>query len=342
MSGNYFSLTPEQIDQYDALLCRHSEGIEAASLESLAFTIAHVEQGPPQMIESLARHDDILIAGPILAHSPILHENLLLEIVESRPQPHLRAVCERSSVSRALTEALLKAGDAGTVRHLMKNPKAQFGDVGFTVVVASALNDEALALRLVARGDVPARHLKALLEQAPEDLRAKLIESNPKITAALKADTLDAGAAGEEPSSDRGAEFAAAREQVTALYRAGELDDASLVGFAESGKADETLVGLALLCRIEPNAARRAAGNSGIDTVLMMAKICDLTWPDAKTVLGALKQGVTASELEKAMGQYARLKPDMARGVLQIRLQPKPTNVFASLGLSSEAPDTAA
>lgn len=322
MSNGSVRLSQEQVAQYDILLCRFASEIEEIALSKLAFILAHEENGPPKMVEFLARHEDILVAGPVLAGSPMLDDILLTQIVQSRPQPHLHAVCERATLSEIVTSALLIHGDESTMRRIAKNPGASFTEQGYATLIERSKADDELAVCVGERSDIPAHHLKILLDSAADHVRDKLIKSRPAIASVIKSAVTSAARDVEETAPATSARLTEAHEKIAALYRSGRLDSAALVKLAKQRLTDETLIAMALMCRVDPGAAYRAIDAFGHDITLMMARICELTWPDAKKVLQALKGPMSQADAEKARTVFARLNPQMARKVLQMRLRP--------------------
>lgn len=321
MSSGTVQLTQENVTQYDMLLCRFAMDIEVAALSKLAFILAYQENGPPKMVEFLAQHEDILVAGSVLAGSPMLDDNLLVGIVQSRPQPHLHAVCERLSLSEVVTSMILEYGDETTTRHLARNSGASFSDHGYATLVSRSKDDNELAERVGGRNDIPARQLKLLLDSASDHVRERLIKSYPKIANTIQAVVTSATLDMTDIASDTAARLALAHEEVAELYRKGKLDSSALVGFARQRKTDETHIALALICRVDPGAAYRVIEEFGHDMVLMMARLCGLTWEEAKVVLLTLVERISPNKVDIAGVQFARINPQVARKVLNLRLR---------------------
>ncbi len=335
MSGGSVNLTPEQLAQYDMLLCRFAAEIELAALSKLAFVLAHIENGLPKMVHSLSRHEDILVAGPILAGSPMLDDALLEEIVQSRPQSHLCAVCERVSLSEEITSSILEHGDESTTRQLAKNTGARFSDQGYEMLIERSKGDDELAARVAKRGDISERHLKLLMEAASDHVCKKLVQANPKIANMVEPAVANVARELKKLEPGRSVALVEAYDKVAELYRKGEVDSAALFKFASERKTDETLIALSFICRVDPAAASLALKATGYDTALMMAKVCDLTWPEAKTVIQAIKGRMALLDAERAMSQFARLNADMARNILRLRIRRKASKPHVPMGKAS-------
>ena len=61
-----------QIDVFDNVLCKLIDRIETRALAELSNKIAPVPNAPNEVIQRLARTDEITVAGPVLAQSKLL------------------------------------------------------------------------------------------------------------------------------------------------------------------------------------------------------------------------------------------------------------------------------
>src|SRR5580704_1327166 len=95
------SLNTEQIELFDEVLERLIETIEIRAIADVSARIALAEMSsqlapvahaPPSVIRRLARNDEITIAGPVLAESARLDTEDLVEIAETKGEPHLLAI----------------------------------------------------------------------------------------------------------------------------------------------------------------------------------------------------------------------------------------------------------
>ena len=124
-----------------------------------------IEKAPRQTVRGLAFHDDPQVAAPVLRKSSGLAEKDLLEIVTSRRQQHLLAICDRNPLGEALTDALMRFGDVNVSNALARNAGARFSECGYATLVGRAERDESLAVKLGLRLDLPGSLLRELLEQ---------------------------------------------------------------------------------------------------------------------------------------------------------------------------------
>ena len=110
------SFNDEQVGLFDDVLERLIKTIEIRSLSDVSARIALAEmseqlapiaQAPPSVVRRLARNDDITIAAPVLQESARLGTEDLVEIAQTRGEPHLLAVAGRWWLTEVVTDALL-------------------------------------------------------------------------------------------------------------------------------------------------------------------------------------------------------------------------------------------
>lgn len=129
------------------------EGAEREIREDLANRLQHVDNIDQTLITYLA-NDEISIASPILAQSPVLRDSQLLEIIRHRGREHQIAIANRRRLSPEITEALIDTGDERVVLALVKN-----NEITITRATLEYLTEEAERLTdlqqpLLARHDL--------------------------------------------------------------------------------------------------------------------------------------------------------------------------------------------
>ena len=86
-------------------------------------------------------------------------------------------------------------------------------------------------------------------------------------------------------------DYSAAQRTVEALRREGKLDEASLVDFAKTGKYEETVAALALLCAVPIDVVDRLMRGDRPDPILILCKSAGWGWPTAKAIIMARSTG---------------------------------------------------
>src|ERR1017187_3514607 len=183
--GNFNS---EQIELFDDVLERLIKTIEIRAiadvsariaLAEMSIQLAPVAQAPPSVIRRLARNDEIAIARPVLAESARLSVEDLVEIAETRGEPHLLAISSRWWLKEVVTDALLARRYPTVSRRIMNNPGARVSASGFAIVVAQAESDPELAVETGIRVDLPPELRQQLMRNAAEAVRSRLLSRAP-------------------------------------------------------------------------------------------------------------------------------------------------------------------
>ena len=81
---------------------------------------------------------------------------------------------------------LVTRGDRQVVHTVASNGGARFSDAGFRMLVKRSASDEALAMQVGSRRDLPRQHFLRLLDQASATVRARLAAENPNAGAAVE------------------------------------------------------------------------------------------------------------------------------------------------------------
>ena len=178
----------EQIELFDNVLERLIRTIEIRAvadisarmaLAEMSSQLASVAQAPPSVVRRLADNDEITIAGPVLAESARLSAEDLVEIAETKGEPHLLAVSGRWWLKEVVTDALLARRYPNVSRRIVNNPGARISSAGFAIVLEQAESDPELAVDTGIRLDLPPELRQQLLRNATEVVRSRLQSRAP-------------------------------------------------------------------------------------------------------------------------------------------------------------------
>jgi hypothetical protein len=122
-------------------------------------------------------------------------------------------------------------------------------------------------------------------------------------------------------------DFTAAKRFVTLLNTNGELNEATLLGFAKERKYEETVAALAVLSQSSLEVIRPLMQSLRDDGVLIPCKVAGLSWETVSAILESrfAAGSMGPHELEKSKGQFFRIKSDNANRLLrfwQVRSSP--------------------
>ena len=144
--GGADQLDDAQIAVFDDVLCHLIQRIETRALADLSLRLTALVHAPREVIRKLARHDEILVAEPVLSQSPQLTDEDLIEIAGDKSQQHLFAIAGRSALPAAVTDVLISRGHRQVRERLAHNSGAQFSAFGFDSLLKSAEGNETLRL----------------------------------------------------------------------------------------------------------------------------------------------------------------------------------------------------
>jgi uncharacterized protein (DUF2336 family) len=149
--------TDDQVAVFDDVIGRLIEKIDRRMLVELSNRLAPVENAPVKVVGTLARYSDLQIAGPLLERSCVLTDADLAEIAEKgrRDPALLSAIFARPQLSEAVTDVLVRRGNAALARKIIDRADACISESSFARMVTSVENDKELATAIAKREDLP-------------------------------------------------------------------------------------------------------------------------------------------------------------------------------------------
>jgi uncharacterized protein (DUF2336 family) len=318
----------EQIELFDDVLERLIKTIEIraiadisarVALAEISSQLAPVAQAPPAVVRRLARNDEITVAGPVLAESARLSAEDFVEIAETKGEQHLLAISGRWWLKEVVTDALLARRFKSVSRRLINNPGARVSASGFAIVLAQAESDPELAVETGVRVDLPSELRQQLLRSATEAVRSRLLSRAPPHLFEEIRGAIAAVSAGVNREMSRVGDFTTARRFVELLKSKGELNEETLLRFANQRKYEETVVALAELSRSAIEVVRPLMRSLRDDGVLVPCKAAGLNWETVHAILDSrfATGRMAPHELAKAKAQFAKLKTENARRLLR-------------------------
>lgn len=299
--------------------------------KSLSESLATATWAPPALINMLAL-DEIEIARPVIANSPLLKDADLLRILVEATIEHQIEVARRPTLSTMVSDAIIERSEPATLTALASNRSADISDDGLHRMVEHARRIAALRAPLTRHprlNDTLARELYAWVGQA---LRQALCErfrvDHAAMSEAIDVAVATVGPAGPVavPRSDAGL---AEREEmerrlIAKLQGAGQLRPGFLIraireqklSLFEHGLAALTGVSVtqvrAAVIRPNPDALFLGCLSVGIDRAVFPAVLDEVRklsggWPgnaaDAYWSKMAISTAAATREFKAMMGQ---------------------------------------
>lgn len=310
-------LNEEQIQVFDQVLGHLLTRMESNALIELSERLAPINNAPSKVVHTLARDDEIAIAGPVLSLSDRLSTPDLIEIAEVKGQPHLLAISKRSSLSESLTDVLVARGDEDVISKLVENSGARLSESAYARIVDRAGASESLLEKLGLRLDIPFGIFLRLLERVSEAVRTRLValvsEQRPDVKdllATISNDVIE--------RADVDVDFVAAQAIVERAQQRGELDELTLLEYAKKRQYAATVTALAALCSAPIDMIKQMLSEGRNEALLVPCKTAGFSWPTLRSLLQDDLLGRVASDddLKKLKSDYTKLSQSTARKLL--------------------------
>ena len=148
----------DQVALFDTVMSLLIPGVDRLTLAPLSDRLADVANPPAKVLAGLASHPDPDVCGPPLERAKALPDKILVDAIErERIDPKIVAkIAARTELAEAVTDSLLKRGNAAIQRTLLENPDARISEGGFARIIMGLDGDVGLAQLVAARQDLPA------------------------------------------------------------------------------------------------------------------------------------------------------------------------------------------
>jgi len=290
------------------------------ALAEMSAQLAPVRQAPASVVRSLARHDDISVAAPVLTESARLTSDDLIELAKTKGEKHLLAISARWWLQQVVTDALLARRFPSVSRRLVDNPGARVSATGFAIVIAQAASDPELAIATGIRADLPSELRSILLRQATDTVRTRLLSRAPPFLFEEIRAAVAAASAGAEREMSRARDFASAKIVIARLKKEGRLNERALLDLAQARKYEETVTALAELSRASIEVVRPLMQSLRSEGILVPCRVAGLRWETVGAVLNSrFSSGVMApEELSKLKREFDGLTLESAHRLLKL------------------------
>jgi uncharacterized protein (DUF2336 family) len=292
----------------------------------LAESLADAAWAPPALINILAL-DEIEIARPIIARSPILQDHDLIRLLVQATLEHQIEIARRPQLSPAVVEAILARDESAVLTALASNPTAQISPEGLRQLVDRARDVVALRSPLARHpnlsGDL-AEQLYLWVGRALRDALTARFQLDPDkmakaVEAALRgahsgAAVVDDGLVVEQ-LDDREEMEAALVEKLDA---AGQLRPGYLLRVLRERRLPLFLFALARLGGFDIRQVRRAVDSNRPELLALACSAVGIDRSVFPTILTHVRElnggrpGGGAEAARKASGAFGPFAPDIA------------------------------
>ena len=291
---------------------------EFAARADLAERLSLLANAPRGLVGQLAHEDEIAIAGPLLRRSPVIDEQMLIEIASAKGQGHLLAMSERSALSPDLTDVIVRRGDRDVVRRAAGNAGALFSTTGYSTLIKRAGQDGVLTLAVGQRDDLSAEQLKDLLAGSIDVVRRRLFDLvKPARQSAIKRAMNEiSGCCRTRRKRPRLRAGAAHHPRAASRRPTGRKCAAQLCQGQQIRGIDRRAVGDD---RRQDRTLDRLISGDRYDPILIVGKAIGLEWATVRALI-LLRLGPnrvpSPADIESARVNFARLMPSTAERVV--------------------------
>jgi uncharacterized protein (DUF2336 family) len=292
----------------------------------LAEKLARAEWAPPALINVLAL-DEIEIARPIIAASPILQDHDLVRLLAEATIEHQIEVARRPQLSAPVIAAILQQSEPAVLAALAANATAQLSEHDMRRLVDKARQIAALRSPLSRHPKLTGELALQLYVWVGQALREALVErfrlDVHAIDEALAGAVAESHAAGVDGKplvvvADAEEREAMERRLIDKLHASGQLRPGYLVRALREGRLSLFCTTLAMLGRFEAEHVRRAMDSDRPELLALACAAVGIDRGAFPTILGLVRDlnggrpSGGAESARRAHGAFAPVTPRVA------------------------------
>jgi len=312
------TITDEVSSVFDDVIIRLVNHVESRARVELSWDLAPVANAPRHVIHRLASDDNIAVAGPVLAQSPRLSDQNLIDIAKSKSQSHLSKIAERKQINPGVTDVLVDRGNREVVAKVAVNSGARFSKTGMSMLAMRASGDNELTEAVSRRADISPALFKRLLSHATEEARQRMLAAagpndRDAINRVLTQLAAQAGSMNVSPK-----DLDAAQRMVHSFSQDTARTRSKVLHFADGNRIAELIASLSILSGIPIALVSRLLRDSEPFGAMTLCKAIGLDWMIAKAVLNTLP-AMADERYERLVGmeeEYKRLSAESAGRLL--------------------------
>lgn len=155
------------------LLDRICMDVSALVRRALSVTLQSSQNLPRHIAKSLIEDIDS-IAVPILASSPVLTDEDLVEVLKSKAADKIRAIAQRKTLSLHISKAIISFGDGVATARVAANDGALISPETAEMIADLHANDDLIREAALSRHDMPPAVIAKLIEHSTDKIDANL------------------------------------------------------------------------------------------------------------------------------------------------------------------------
>jgi uncharacterized protein (DUF2336 family) len=319
-------LNEAQVSVFDDVLVLLIERAEARTLAHISDALSGIDTAPRETVRQLALNNDPSVAAPILTKSTRLSEVDLIEIANTYGQRHLLAIACRSTLSEALTDALIRRGDIEILNALAQNGRARFSESGYARIVGNAERDESLTEWLGLRLDIPAQLLRELLAKASDVVRARFLTATRPVaqekSRASNATSIATMAEQISAVAPNPVDYTQAQGELAALNRNGKLNDSMVNRFAVASDYTNVVAALSIMSEVKIEEVEPLINSGRLYGLIVACRAARLSWSTTTMIIRNRPECAPATkhELEQGLEVFEALSLSAAQWTVRFGL----------------------
>jgi uncharacterized protein (DUF2336 family) len=301
-------------------------GAEREIRKRLAEKLSTVEWAPAALINVLAL-DEIEIARPVIAGSPLLKDPDLIRLLIEATIEHQIEVARRPNLSAAVVQAILQAGEPAVMTALAGNQSAELAPADMKRLVDAAREVAGLRSPLSRHPKLTnelAMQLYIWVGQALRQSLADRFRLDPKLIEVALAQSVQeahrAAPTGQAPVvlARDGEREAMEQRLIEKLHSAGQLRPGYLVRALQEGRLSLFTIALATLGRFETNHVQRVIDSERPELLGLACAAVGIdrsVFPSILEMIRGLNAGRPGGGLEgarRAIGAFGPVTPQVA------------------------------
>ncbi|WP_297696191.1 DUF2336 domain-containing protein [Phenylobacterium sp.] len=294
--------------------------------QKLASKLAHAEWAPPALINVLAL-DEIEIARPVIAASPVLKDHDLIRLLVEATIEHQIEVARRPRLGAPVVAAILKQAEPAVLAALAGNGTAELSEADMMRLVDMARQVAALRSPLSRHPKLTGELALQLYVWVGQALRQALVErfrlDSKDIGVALAASVAEAHGGVHDSQgllvvARDGEREAMERRLIDKLHAAGQLRPGYLVRALREGRLSLFCTTLAILGRFEAEQVRRAVDSDRPEILGLACAAVGIDRSVFPSILHMVRElnggrpGGGAEGARRAVGAFGPVSPQVA------------------------------
>ncbi len=245
---------------------------EATLRAALAQRLAATDWAPVELIRAFSL-DDIQIAAPVLAQSPLLTEPDLVAVLKLASLEHQICVAQRPHLGTRVVETILDMGRVVVMTTLTSNPTANLSGLQLERLVEASRRHVALRAPLIQHPQMPPQLAERLYSWVGDTLKAQIVSRfhlDPETLRKPLREALEATyAANSRPEEDVSRE-ALERQLVDKLKHGGQLTPGYLALALRERKGSLFTIALSRLADVSHDTVRDACNAEEAESLALL------------------------------------------------------------------------